>query len=203
MQDRDREVRVAGVHLAVGQLVATAEKKVSGAVHLRALLACTLSGSYCGGHAEGWDALMLRRGLCTENELEGSGVDAGAKMAPTCAKATLAQLNGLLVELCFWSDDSGAHHRGELSKAQQDLLATYKIDWKSCLAKAKASAKAKVATCRECGCTDAKACKGGCSWVEPDLCSRCYVAHGDGGSAPKRAPAKRAKVAKKKGGRRG
>ena len=27
--------------------------------------------------------------------------------------------------------------------------------------------------CRVCGCTDNKACPGGCYWVEDDLCSRC------------------------------
>jgi len=32
---------------------------------------------------------------------------------------------------------------------------------------------AKVPTCRECGCTEHHACVGGCSWVQPDLCSRC------------------------------
>ena len=30
-----------------------------------------------------------------------------------------------------------------------------------------------VAHCRECGCTDTRACEGGCWWVEPDLCSSC------------------------------
>jgi len=30
-----------------------------------------------------------------------------------------------------------------------------------------------VRSCRECGCTDDKACEGGCSWVEVDLCSAC------------------------------
>lgn len=30
-----------------------------------------------------------------------------------------------------------------------------------------------VATCRVCGCTDDRACEGGCWWVEPDLCSTC------------------------------
>jgi hypothetical protein len=33
---------------------------------------------------------------------------------------------------------------------------------------------AKVRTCRECGCTDDRACRGGCFWVEKDLCSRCF-----------------------------
>lgn len=31
----------------------------------------------------------------------------------------------------------------------------------------------KAAICRSCGCSDFFACEGGCSWVEPDLCSSC------------------------------
>lgn len=33
----------------------------------------------------------------------------------------------------------------------------------------------KPSRCRVCGCTDARACPGGCWWVEPTytLCSRC------------------------------
>jgi len=27
--------------------------------------------------------------------------------------------------------------------------------------------------CRRCGCTEDKACEGGCSWAYPDVCSRC------------------------------
>lgn len=27
--------------------------------------------------------------------------------------------------------------------------------------------------CRVCGCSEARACPGGCVWVGPDLCSRC------------------------------
>ena len=37
----------------------------------------------------------------------------------------------------------------------------------------KSDEKSKVRTCRVCGCTDEKACPGGCHWVEPDLCSKC------------------------------
>jgi len=29
--------------------------------------------------------------------------------------------------------------------------------------------------CRVCGCTDLDACTGGCSWLLPDLCSRCAL----------------------------
>lgn len=32
---------------------------------------------------------------------------------------------------------------------------------------------ARIKTCRGCGCTDARACPGGCSWVTADLCSAC------------------------------
>lgn len=31
----------------------------------------------------------------------------------------------------------------------------------------------KPRTCRFCGCTDLQACRGGCSWVGADVCSRC------------------------------
>lgn len=34
--------------------------------------------------------------------------------------------------------------------------------------------KPMIRTCRVCGCDDDHACKGGCYWVEPDLCSQCY-----------------------------
>jgi hypothetical protein len=30
--------------------------------------------------------------------------------------------------------------------------------------------------CRVCGCKDDRACLGGCSWVEDDLCSTCEEA---------------------------
>lgn len=33
--------------------------------------------------------------------------------------------------------------------------------------------KTKKRKCRLCGCTDDKACKSGCYWVEPNLCSAC------------------------------
>ncbi len=34
--------------------------------------------------------------------------------------------------------------------------------------------------CRVCGCTENNACPGGCSWVEPDLCSGCAEGEDDG-----------------------
>ena len=33
-----------------------------------------------------------------------------------------------------------------------------------------------VRACRVCGCTEDRACEGGCSWAEPDLCSACWSA---------------------------
>jgi len=31
------------------------------------------------------------------------------------------------------------------------------------------------AECRVCGCTNERACPGGCVWAEPNLCSRCAL----------------------------
>lgn len=30
-------------------------------------------------------------------------------------------------------------------------------------------------TCRVCGCSNDRACPGGCVWAEPNLCSRCAL----------------------------
>lgn len=40
-----------------------------------------------------------------------------------------------------------------------------------------AGAELEAGVCRSCGCTDARACEGGCSWVDPShtLCSACVV----------------------------
>jgi len=32
-----------------------------------------------------------------------------------------------------------------------------------------------IRACRNCGCTEASGCEGGCWWVEPDLCSNCAL----------------------------
>lgn len=32
-----------------------------------------------------------------------------------------------------------------------------------------------VEVCRRCGCTELRACPGGCWWVARGLCSRCYA----------------------------
>lgn len=34
--------------------------------------------------------------------------------------------------------------------------------------------------CKKCGCTNERACPGGCYWVEPDLCSACVTFLEDG-----------------------
>lgn len=37
----------------------------------------------------------------------------------------------------------------------------------------------RVRSCRVCGCTDDRACDGGCSWVDLDLCSACIEHAGE------------------------
>jgi len=34
-----------------------------------------------------------------------------------------------------------------------------------------------IRTCRGCGCTDGRACFGGCSWATEDVCSTCFMAY--------------------------
>jgi hypothetical protein len=36
-----------------------------------------------------------------------------------------------------------------------------------------APAGAATPSCRQCGCTDLRACPGGCGWAEPGLCTTC------------------------------
>jgi len=81
------------------------------------------------------------------------------------------------------------HHGGHLNRGRQviDLLTDKDI---YCLAitrkgqprhplylrrslKPFCYSKKKERKCRVCGCTEDRACPGGCYWVEPDLCSRC------------------------------
>jgi ParB/RepB/Spo0J family partition protein len=61
--------------------------------------------------------------------------------------------------------------------------------------------KSKPGTCRMCGCTDEEACEGGCSWVEPDLCSACAPKEQAPAKGP-RAKKKASKAPKKKGARK-
>jgi len=58
----------------------------------------------------------------------------------------------------------------ELQKPKGPKLVNVSAD-----GKASAKKKAKAGTCRVCGCTDNRACKGGCSWVDKThtLCSTC------------------------------
>jgi hypothetical protein len=41
----------------------------------------------------------------------------------------------------------------------------------------KAKQLSNVQRCRVCGCTEERACPGGCTWVRPDLCSACSNLH--------------------------
>lgn len=41
------------------------------------------------------------------------------------------------------------------------------------------SPREEIPACRVCGCTNDRACEGGCWWVEPDLCSTCKQAMPD------------------------
>jgi ParB/RepB/Spo0J family partition protein len=70
-------------------------------------------------------------------------------------------------------DDARQKERKEKARAKKAKTAPHA---KIKRGKAARRALAAVPTCGVCGCTDEYACEGGCTWIEPDLCSRCYEA---------------------------
>jgi hypothetical protein len=64
--------------------------------------------------------------------------------------------------------------RKELQKEMQEKMAQMQA---AAAAKRGQGSDGTKQVCRVCGCTEEHACEGGCSWVEPDLCSAC--AEGD------------------------
>lgn len=61
--------------------------------------------------------------------------------------------------------DSLAHTAPSRSNAQARLTKLGRSLLENCI----------PAICRKCGCTDERACDGGCHWIEPDLCSACVT----------------------------
>lgn len=51
----------------------------------------------------------------------------------------------------------------------------YKLTASVCLSMEEVLRILALFQCRVCGCTDARACPGGCGWVEPGLCSSCAI----------------------------
>lgn len=84
------------------------------------------------------------------------------RLRPTSAGRAPAKLRKLrhaavhLVELAMVREHVGVD-LGVWNQAVRDLL----------------RALGRVPRCRRCGCTDKRACAGGCYWVEAALCSKC------------------------------
>jgi hypothetical protein len=65
-------------------------------------------------------------------------------------------------------------YRVELDEANEESFAAIEDPDELAAAAAEWDAiQADHPTCRVCGCTDDKACEGGCYWVAPCLCSKC------------------------------
>lgn len=56
------------------------------------------------------------------------------------------------------------------NKHSMNTLFHYQVTCEDCL---RILSQESVMTCMFCGCTDNNACSGGCSWIEPNVCSRC------------------------------
>lgn len=92
----------------------------------------------------------------------------------------------ILVAICshLWTRTTSPERRAELEgKAREywDAWSTakdhgaYEVDVFP-FADVMLAAPGEPRACTTCGCTDERACLGGCSWVAPGLCSRCAEA---------------------------
>jgi len=87
-------------------------------------------------------------------ELERTPLNAFSK--PAKDLRSLRKASRRLVELALVREHVGVEH-GVWVEAIQDLMRTLGTKPR----------------CRVCGCTDDKACPGGCRWMDAALCSRC------------------------------
>jgi hypothetical protein len=69
------------------------------------------------------------------------------------------QIEGQVGEMLVWGLDGKRSDAAPLH--EHDLVKRHKNQ--------------KIGTCAGCGCTDDRACRGGCSWVSPGWCSACVV----------------------------
>lgn len=118
-------------------------------------------------------------------------VDSAGALRKWAETASQDELVTLIVELLVrrdafgsWREEIGASLRAgcefagvDLKALRAEVAAQIREKKKARKAGKKAAPKrarrSKAGTCRECGCTDDEACEGGCTWVEPDLCSAC------------------------------
>lgn len=86
----------------------------------------------------------------------------GAKTEDDRAVHFFNALNEADIKYRIYSDGS-MDYLNEEEKARGEAI----------LARIEAKANEGIQRCRVCGCTDDRACPGGCYWVETDLCSAC------------------------------
>jgi ParB/RepB/Spo0J family partition protein len=110
-----------------------------------------------------------------EQALQRRGLPAGAT-SKEMAKLFGHQVRGLVFELAldlFW-DHLG---RGGAAKSKNQHVARvidhFRIDLRKLEKQAKLEVQAAGGVCRVCGCTQEKACKGGCGWASPGVCTKC------------------------------
>lgn len=79
-------------------------------------------------------------------------------------------------KVCSWCIQEGVLMPHGQSAARGEPLVTHGIcDRHAAAMELEALTASAERACRKCGCTEARACAGGCSWIEWDLCSRCVA----------------------------
>jgi len=204
--DKAKRARVAALNAElVKRIVAKECLDNAGRPHPDAWLLIAIASCRSAGFAE---ELLARRGWLPEQK----NADPWKILEERVRELVVGneafatrQLHGVMLELALAPGD---YHPGKDSLIDE-ACRLFKIDQEQVAKELAAAEQAKPKggkkkpgkaaatpaepTCRKCGCTEDKACDGGCSWVEPDLCSACAEKTPPPVAAP---PAKRPRKAK-------
>lgn len=123
-----------------------------------------------------WSPQQFKDGLC--HEIAGAGFWSDMNALEECDCCVLLLPSGRSAHLeAGWAIGAGKPTAILLAKGMEPEL-MYAMTPHICvdipeLLEAVEEIKKVFRRCRVCGCTDDRACPGGCHWVEDDLCSAC------------------------------
>lgn len=132
--------------------------------------------SYAGGYHDGMPAIERRLGIDGDEMVDVER----ERVEELTAKMTIAELLAFAVEVLL--DDVFSRGMYSNNKDADKAAKLAGVEYANVKKQAAADLKARFKkACKGCGCTEAKPCKGGCSWAldlageQSDLCSACVA----------------------------